>query len=148
MFKIIFSLVLLLATVSLAETVKKHSGCVLAQKGIFKVGYDSTQIKDVKYISIAKNGKNFREILVGSKVIINHLGNKVEGEILDYKPNKRVRGKPKTGVFIVQLHSKELTKIVNMDYIFNKGVLKANTTLDGVKIWFETAIDYSFCSSK
>ena len=156
MFKILFSILLLLSVASSAEMGKNGGGCTLAQQGEFKVGYNDTALKGVKYISKAPSGKNFREIFVGSKVVIanDNPENVIKAEIMDYKPNKRMKGKPKTGLFIVKISMKSGMTILPMHYSFDAGVMKASAIIKSpfekksLKIWFETDVKYSLCYVK
>ena len=122
-----------------------------AYKTAAKIGVGGTFDK-VTYNSKAKSGKNFREIFVGSMVDIETasvnsknkvrdnklvkfffekmVGKNIRAKILDYKPNKRFKGKPKTGVFIVEITMNNITKIVPMNYIFNKGDMSASGVID------------------
>ena len=155
MFKILFSIMFLISFASSAEMGKNGGGCTLAQKGEFKVGYNDVTLDGVKYISKAPSGKNFREIFVGSKVVIanENPDNVIKAEIMDYKPNKRMKGKPKTGLFIVKISMKAGMTILPMKYIFDAGVIKASAVIDSpftkekstLKIWFETDVKYSLC---
>lgn len=158
MFKILFSIILLISAASSEEMGKNGGGCTLAQQGEFKVGYNEVTLKGVKYIAKAPSGANFREIFVGSKVVIanENPNNVIKAEIMDYKPNKRMKGKPKTGLFIVKISMKSGMTILPMKYIFDAGVIKASAVIDSpfikektsLKIWFETDVKYSLCYSK
>lgn len=158
MFKIILSFIVAVTIASSAEMGKNGGGCTLAQEGIFKVGYNEVTLKGVKYIAKAPSGANFREIFVGSKVIIatENPKNTLQAEILDYKPNKRMKGKPKTGLFIVRVTSQASMTVLPMQYSFDKGVMKASAEIvspfskekESLKIWFETDVKYSLCYSK
>jgi len=158
MFKILFSIMLLISAASSAEMGKNGGGCTLAQQGEFKVGYNDVTLKGVKYIAKAPSGANFREIFVSSKVVIANENpeNVINAEIMDYKPNKRMKGKPKTGLFIVKISMKSGMTILPMKYIFDKGAMKASAIIDSpftkektsLKIWFETDVKYSLCFSK
>lgn len=158
MFKIILSFIMAVTVASSAEMGKNGGGCTLAQEGTFKVGYNDVTLKGVKYIAKAPSGANFREIFVGSKVVIvsEDPKNTVKAEILDYKPNKRMKGKPKTGLFIVRVTSQASMTVLPMQYSFDKGVMKASAEIvspfskekESLKIWFETDVKYSLCYSK
>ena len=122
-----------------------------AYKTASKIGVNGTFDK-VTYNSKAKSGKNFREIFVGSSVNIETssvnsnnkardnklvkfffekmIGKNISAKILDYKPNKRFKGKPKTGIFIVEVTMNGISKIVPMSYIFNKGDISAKGVID------------------
>ena len=155
MFKILFSMMLLISVASSQEMGKSGGGCTLAQQGEFKVGYNEVTLTDVKYIAKAPSGANFREIFVGSYVEIANKNpdNVLKAEIMDYKPNKRMKGKPKTGLFIVKISMKTGMTILPMKYSFDAGVMKASAVIESpfakekknLKIWFETDVKYSLC---
>ncbi len=158
MMKIFLSIMMAITFVGAVEMGKSGGSCVLAQEGEFKLGYNEIALKEVEYIAKVPSGSNFREIFVGSKAIIANENPKkvIKAEIIDYKPNKRIKGKPKTGIFIVEI-SRDSSKItLPMQYSFDAGVMKANATIDfpfvqdkeSLKIWFETDVKYSLCSSK
>ena len=149
---------LLVSAASSAEMGKNGGGCTLAQEGEFKVGYNEVTLKGVEYKAKAPSGANFREIFVGSKVIISNsnLKNVIKAEILDYKPNKRMKGKPKTGLFIVEINIDDVKTVLPMNYVFDAGVMKSSAVIESpftkekisLKIWFETDVKYSLCYSK
>jgi len=149
---------LLISVASSAEMGKNGGGCTLAQEGEFKVGYNEVTLKGVKYMAKAPSGANFREIFVGSKVVVSNSNpkNVIKAEILDYKPNKRMKGKPKTGLFIVQIDIDGVKTVLPMNYVFDAGVMKANAVINApyskqessLKIWFETDVKYSLCYAK
>ena len=158
MFKIILSFIIAVTVASSAEMGKNGGGCTLAQQGEFKVGYNEVTLKGVEYKAKAPSGANFREIFVGSKVVIANENpqNVINAEIMDYKPNKRMKGKPKTGLFIVKISMKSGMTILPMKYIFDAGKMKASAVIDSpftkektsLKIWFETDVKYSLCYVK
>jgi len=144
--------------INAVEMGKSGGGCTLTQNGEFQVGYDNVKLDNVEYIGKAKSGKNFRSIFVGSKVAISgpKSTKKIKAQIIDYKPNKRIKGKPKTGIFILKIDFEGSSKINNMDYIFKEGVMYASAILDNsvikdftslksLKIWFKTDVAYSLC---
>jgi len=137
----LFSFVILNA----AEMGVNGGGCVLAQEGKVSVIYDGVIYKNVEYKANAKSGKNFREIFIGSKMI---LGNGVGMTIIDYVPNKRVKGKPKTGLFMVDVTSDGKKENVSMAYIFDKGVMSVTGVINKSAIGFSTKVNYSLCSVK
>ena len=156
MFRIFFLFVMVFSFVNAVEMGKSGGGCTLTQKGEFKVGYNNITLDKTEYIGIAQSGKNFRSIFVGSKVVIlnKKFKDKIEAEIIDYKPNKRIKGKPKTGIFIVKIGMGSRLKMINMNYIFDSGVMYASAVLDKdilrnnnsskkITIWFKTDVEYS-----
>ncbi len=136
-----FSFLILNAT----EMGLKGGGCVLAQEGKVSVHYANKIYNDVKYKANAKSGKNFREIFIGSVIIAS---DNVKIRLMDYKPNKRVKGKPKTGLFIVDAIINGKTTSMAMAYIFDKGIISATGVVDKTTIGFATKVNYSLCSVK
>lgn len=138
----------------------KSGGCTLTQNNAVKIGYNNTAVKEFTYTPKALSGGNFRQLFVGATLHVT-LPNreKLFIHVLDYKPNKRIKGKPKTGKFIAQFTYKAKKKIIAMDYIFDAGVMKVSAELDKatlkealkekkMKIWFETDVKYSLCHVK
>ena len=150
MFKILLSMILAFAITNAAEMGKSGGWCTLSQEGSFKVGFNDVKLDGVEYDSLKKSGKNFREVFVGSSVIINNPEFKtpLKATIMDYKYNKRMKGKPKTGVFMVKIEMDDVVVNLNMDYIFDKGVIRATKMINTTNIWFQTAVGHSLCYVK
>ncbi|WP_455756373.1 hypothetical protein [Sulfurimonas sp.] len=142
MLKLLLVLFFSFGFINAAEMGKNGGGCVLSQKGIVKVYFKQNFINDVKYTPNAPSGKNFREIFIGSVIDAKNLKIK----IIDYKPNKRMKGKPKTGVFFVQASTNSITKTISMTYIFDDGIITATGVLDKSSIGFETNVKYELCN--
>ena len=137
-------------------------GCVLVQSGdmnvtwkayktLAKVGVGGA-FTSVKYVPTAKEGANFRELLVGSTVSIDatqiNTGNPardetlvkmffqqlksttIEGKIIAMKANKRVKGQPYAGVLDVELHLNGKTITIPMKYTYEKERFSAKGTVD------------------
>ena len=154
--KIIFSLFTLFS-ISYAS-----SGCVLVQstdmnvtwkayKTFAKVGVKGV-FSSVNYVPIAKEGKNFRELLVGSSVNIDSskidTGNpqrddtlakmffkklktpSIKANILAMKADKRIKGKPYKGVLDVSITMNEKTLVIPMSYVYEKEIFVATGTID------------------
>lgn len=155
--KIILSLIALFSF-SYAAT-----GCVLVQssdinvtwkayKTLAKIGVGG-KFTSVTYTPAHKEGKNFRELFVGSKISIDtskiDTGNPsrddalvrmffkklkstiITGRITDIKAtDKHVKGKPRTGILKVMLTMNEKTLIIPMMYHYEKGHFQANGTID------------------
>jgi len=121
----------------------KGGSCTLSQKGAVTLNYHSTIYKDVTYSASHRSGKNFREIFVGSSMSV---GQNISLKILDYKPNKRFKGKPKTGIFMVIATINKKIEHIQMAYIFDKGMISATGVLNKTTIGFSTEVDYSFCT--
>jgi len=136
----------------------KSGGCTLTQSGKISVGYNDVKLTKFHYAPKALVGKNFRELFVGATldIVVSYSGKHLLVKVLDYKPNKRIKGKPKTGVFIVAFFYNKKKKVINVPYVFNAGdmtistvvaknILKEYGITHEMKIWFETKIAYSLC---
>jgi len=154
--KIILSLFTIF-TFSLAS-----GGCVLVQSGDMNVTWKAYKtlaklgvggaFTSVKYVPVAKEGKNFADLLVGSTVSIDttqiNTGNPtrdetlvkmffkqlksttIDAKIVDMKAAKRVKGKPYTGIVDVTLSMNGKTLTIPMQYHYEKENFKASGTLD------------------
>jgi len=160
MIKILLFFALLTSSLQSIE-MGKSGGCTLTQSNRVKIGYNNTAVKEFTYTPKALSGGNFRQLFVGATlhVTLPNTHEKLFVHVLDYKPNKRIKGKPKTGKFITQFTYKGKKKIIIMNYIFNRGVMKVYAQLDKatlkevskenkMKIWFETNVKYSLCHVK
>ena len=160
MTKILIVLFMLLSSLYGVE-MGKSGGCTLTQSSNVKIGYNATELKGVSYSMPSKSGSNFRELFVGAtlSLLIPETKKILFVKVLDYKPNKRVKGKPKTGIFITEFAYDGKKRVLNMEYIFNKGDMKIYKSLDRetlqefslkepMKIWFETEVAYSLCHVK
>jgi hypothetical protein len=160
--KKILMAIIAITSIMYAEITLPKSGCVLSQEGVVSVGWKAYKtpakigvggvFNDVSYTPIAPKGKNFKEILVGSSVVINtnsvnskneardlKLVNsffkimsdeKIKAKILDIKANKREKGKPRTGVISMEITMNSITKEVPMNYSYENGKLKAEGFID------------------
>ncbi|MBA3025439.1 MAG: hypothetical protein FP820_03420 [Sulfurimonas sp.] len=113
------------------------------------------QFEDVKFTPASANGNTFREVFLGASFMINsksaviHSKEKEEKEnelmkfffdnmnitnigarIVAIKPDKIVKGKPKTGKFSVDIYLNGVVRNIPMDYKFNSGELSANGIVD------------------
>ncbi len=138
------------------------SGCVLVQSGdmnvtwkayktLAKVGVGGA-FTSVGYVPAAKEGKNFKELLVGSSVSIDttkiNTGNperddtlvrmffkklkttSIEAKVLSMKAGKRIKGKPYKGVLDVSITMNEMTLVIPMSYVYEKEIFVAKGTID------------------
>lgn len=159
--KILLSLATLLTMNYASEPAK--NGCVLVQPNSMQVtwkAYKTLEKKGVAgkftavtYTPHALEGKNFRELFVGSKVSIDLSkidsghpgrdetlvksffsvlkGKTIEGEILDIKKtDKHEKGKPRTGTVSVKITMNEKTLTIPMQYFYSEGKFDALGTLD------------------
>ncbi len=107
---------------------------------------------DVSYTAIKNEGVNFKEILVGSKIEINTnkvnsnnkgrdlklvnsffkimKNEKITAKIIDIKAKEKVMGKPKIGTIIVEITMNEITKKIPLNYIYDKGIMRADGFID------------------
>jgi len=143
-------------------TLSHAGGCVLVQSGdmnvtwkayktLAKVGVDGA-FTSVQYVPVAKEGKNFADLLVGSTVSIDATqintanptrdetlvkmffgqlkSTTIEGKIVAMKANKRVKGKPYTGVLDVELSFNTKRMTIPMKYTYEKEHFMAEGILD------------------
>jgi len=139
------------------------TGCVLVQPKKMKVswrGYKTPEkigvdgeFTAVTYTPNTLEGKNFRELFVGSKVTIDTAGittgnperdetlvrfffstmssNTIEAKILDIKrSDKHEKGKPRTGTLSVEITMNGKIRTVPMHYFYDKGKFNATGTID------------------
>ena len=139
MVKKIFIFMVVLTSLIYASGTKSKKGCTLAQEGKVIVNWqDKNKIgkvfNQVDYIPIKAQGINFREILVGSQIKIStkykNQNKTITMKIVNIKSNKRVRPKPRTGSITIQILVDNIKKETTMDYIFDKGVMKAEGLVD------------------
>ncbi len=151
------------------------AGCILTQPKTINIGYTAynNQLKkdinekftNIKYIPISLEGKSFKELFVGSKIVINAAYNKLasvdmEAKIIDIKADKRIKGKPRSGniKLLVSMNKKVLT--VPMKYNYDNGYFAVNgmlklkefnihnKALNNVRINFSTTIQAVLCDVK
>jgi polyisoprenoid-binding protein YceI len=159
--KILLSLATILTMTYATEPAA--AGCVLVQPNTMNVSWKAYKtlgkigvggkFTSVTYTPHALEGKNFKELFVGSKVSIDlskidtgnpgrdetlvkdffsvMKGKTIEGEIVDIKKtDKHEKGKPRTGVVSVKLTMNEKTLTIPMKYIYNEGKFDASGTID------------------
>jgi polyisoprenoid-binding protein YceI len=163
--KIIFSL-LTFSALSYA------GGCVLTQSDNIKVTWKAYktlaklgvagEFTAVNYTPHKKEGKNFKELLVGSTVSIDISkidtknegrdktlvesffsklsGKSIEGEIVSIKANKREKGKPYTGTLDLNISMNETSLLIPMNYIYEKENFKAEGIIDLFDFKAESAL--------
>ncbi len=152
----------LLLTLALLYTMAHAGGCILTQskemnvdwkayKTLGKIGVGG-KFTSLDYTPVALEGKNFRELLVGSKVTIDMSkidtgnqvrdktlvafffnkmrDNKINATIEDIKADKYTKGQPRTGILSVMITMNEKSLSIPMKYHFEKGHFKAEGTID------------------
>ncbi len=150
-------------------------GCILTQDKSIKIKYNAfnkklnvkiaEQFKNIKYIPTAIEGKNFRDLFVGSKIFIDTTSSKlsiqpIEAKITSIKANKRIKGKPRTGTIQLSVTIKQKNLTIPMLYNYNDGYFEATgviklkdfnlltTTFDNITITFSTNIKALLCDVK
>jgi hypothetical protein len=138
------------------------SGCVLVQSGKIEVMWKAYKTPEkvgvkgkltaVEYLPNKKEGKNFKELFVGSKVIIDTTkvdsGNsvrdeklvkfffsrmsetKITGEILSITADPHTKGDPRTGRMEVAFTMNGKTVRTELDYHYEKELFKAQGNID------------------
>lgn len=154
--KIIFSLF------SLFSLSYASGGCVLVQSGDMNVSWnayktlDNTEVKgaftSVNYVPEAKEGKNFRELLVGSTVKIDTSklntdnseiddtlvstclkklkASAIKADIISMKADKHIEGKPYQGKLDMNITINEKTLVIPMQYVYENERFIAKGSID------------------
>jgi len=143
-------------------TLSHAGGCLLVQSGnlnvtwkayktLAKVGVGGS-FTSVEYVPIAKEGENFRALLVGSTVSIDatqvDTGNPardktlvkmffkqlvsttIDGKIVAIQADKHIKGKPYTGVLDIELSFNAKKMTIPMRYTYEKEQFHAQGTID------------------
>ena len=134
-------LILLLTLTSLYS-----SGCILAQQGEVKVSLKDIDFKNVTYKAVAKEGKNFKDILVGSLISAKSKSNSLTATITDIKANKRVKKEPRTGTITMAITLNDETKKVPFEYKYDKEIMNIKDEKD-TKLNFHIKIKAILCSA-
>lgn len=152
---------ILLALVVL-YTMGNAGGCLLTQpkemnidwkayKTLGKIGVGG-KFTTVNYAPAALEGKNFRELLVGSRVTIDTskvdtanperdktlvtfffdkmAGGMIDAVIKDIKADERIKGQPRTGTISVMITMNEKSLTIPMKYHYEKEHFKAEGVID------------------
>lgn len=156
------SLLSLFAAASMAFA-SSPTGCVLVQTADMNVTWKAYktpekigvggQFTAVKYTPNSLEGKNFRELFVGSNVSIDTTklttgnpgrdaklvkfffsemsSNTIEAKIIDIqRTDKHIKGKPRTGTVSVEISMNGVTRTIPMKYFYDKGIFDATGTID------------------
>ncbi|RUM68409.1 MAG: YceI family protein [Sulfurospirillum sp.] len=163
---------LLISTFSFATDAVPKMHCTLSQEGPvtvnwkayktpLKIGVGGTFDK-VIYRPATKEGKNFKEILVGAKATIEEISvnsknkgrdaklvkfffdnmkdDEIIAEIVDIEALSKERGKPKTGTLLTKITMNGITKNVPLRYVYDEGTLHAEGTIDLFDFQASTAL--------
>ncbi len=154
--------IMILSLSLFANTTTPKTGCVLSQTGDIIVGWTAYKTPSKKgvsgifdtttYTPANKEGKNFKEILVGSTLSIktDSINSKNEGrdkklveqffklfstdninaKITDIQAKSKETGKPKTGTIMIDINMNGITKNIPMDYTYQKGTMHAKGYID------------------
>jgi polyisoprenoid-binding protein YceI len=160
--KKILLILVILSSLMYAELTRPKTGCILSQQGDVKVSWKAYKtpskievsgiFNDVIYTAVKKEGKNFKEILVGSSVVIKTVsvnsknkerdtklvnaffgllsGKTITAKIVDMTSNKRVKREPRTGTITLEVTMNGVTKNVPMTYSYDKGLMKSEGFID------------------
>ncbi len=152
----------ILLTLGTVLSIANSGGCLLVQDKTMNVRWDAYKtdsritvhgkFTDVQYTPKALEGKDFRELLVGSKVSMDGSKidteivsrddtiikfffeklstGKIEGIITDIKADERIKDKPRTGIITVQITLNGKTKTVPMNYNYYKEDFSATGSIN------------------
>lgn len=152
----------ILLALTLLYTIGNAGGCLLVQnkdinvswkayKTLGKIGVGG-RFTTVDYAPASLEGKNFRELFVGSRVTIDTSGvdtgnvdrdiklvqfffhkmsqRKIEGEIQSIKADPYTKGKPRTGIIEVMITMNGKSLLIPMKYHYEKGHFEASGAID------------------
>ncbi len=154
--------IMILSTALFAEGTIAKTGCILSQEGTVTVGWKAYKtvaklgvggvFDDVTYTAANKEGKNFKEILIGSSVLINtnSVNSKNEGrdkklvasffkllgaetidaKIIAIKQTSEKRERPRKGIITTTIMMNGISKEIPMNYTYNKGFMEAEGFID------------------
>jgi len=127
--KILLALTFLM--LSLNATFKPPKmGCILAQQGEVKLHWthygdkklaDETDSTSVTFLPIQKEGKNFREILVGSSIKADFQGKTLLAKFFHIQSKKRIARGPRNGIILFNISLNAMNKDVPMVYFYQTG---------------------------
>ncbi len=142
--KIILSLALI-SSLALCSA-PKHTSCDLSQVGDVTLNLGGYGIfKKANYKAIVETGKNFKTIFIGSTISVKS----ATLTITDIHADKRIKGKPRTGIITVNLDANNTTQKIEMNYSYDKGDFSAKgVQKNGKNISFTLKIKALLCSSK
>jgi hypothetical protein len=153
---------ILLSLLLLGAFAYAKTGCTLVQSGSLDVRWQAYKtpekigvkgkLTSVEYLPNQKEGKNFKELFVGSKVVIDTTkvdsGNsirdeklvkfffaqmseaKITGEILSIKADPHTKGTPRTGKMEVAFTMNGKTVRTELDYHYENESFKAQGNID------------------
>ena len=146
MIKIILSMLLVSSVIFGATPLGKATGCDLSQNGDVTMhigGYATSKKADYK--AIKEVGKTFKELFVGSTIQVKD----ALVTITAITSNKRVRGKPRTGVVTISLKQNNQVQNIEMPYTYLDGHFQAKGKQKNSKeISFALEIKALLCYSK
>ncbi len=124
----------------------KHTSCDLSQIGDVTLNLGGYGVfKKANYQAIAETGKNFKAIFIGSTISVKS----ATLTITDIQADRRIKGKPRTGVITVSLNADNITQKIEMNYSYDKGDFSAKgVQKNGKNISFALKIKALLCSSK
>ena len=129
---ILLLLTVLIATLN-ANPKAPKMGCILAQQGKVQVGwtlYGDTKLgiedncTEVEFIPIQKKGKNFHEILVGSRIKADFQGKPLVAKFLHIQSKKRIARGPRRGLILFSIILNDIHKDIPMSYFYEKGDMR------------------------
>ena len=152
----------ILLTLLTLYTIGNAGGCLLTQaktpevnwkayKTLGKIGVGGI-FTDVAYVPAALEGKNFKELFVGSRVKINTekidsgntgrdiklvqfffekmAGGGIDGKIISIEADPYTKGKPRTGIVTVQITMNNVSLPIPMKYTYENDHFSAKGTID------------------
>jgi len=127
--KLLLALTFLIVFLHATSTPPKM-GCILAQQGEVKLHWtlygdkklgEEANSTSVSFIPIQKEGKNFREILVGSSIKADFQSKTLLAKFLNIQSKKRIARGPRHGIIIFNISLNAANKDIPMVYFYQTG---------------------------
>jgi len=129
--KILLALIFLMLSLH-ATSKPPKMGCILAQQGEVKLHWtiygdkklaDEANSTSVTFLPIQKEGKNFREILVGSSIKADYQDKTLLAKFLHIQSKKRIAKGPRQGIILFNITLNTVNKDVPMIYFYQTGAM-------------------------
>ncbi len=132
--KILLLLIMLSSLLFSAKATAKKAGCILSQDGKVVINWQDKKgskgtFDNVDFVALKKEGVNFKEVFVGSQIVVNSDAKPITLMITGVKSNPRVKPDPRTGTMTFMI-LEQPGKTVTLDFIYDKGKMNIKGKTD------------------
>ncbi len=133
--KKILLLIMLSSLLFSANTTPKKAGCILSQDGKVIINWQDKKgskgtFESVDFIALKKEGINFKEIFVGSQIVVNSKTQPITLMITGVKSNPRVKPDPRTGTLTFKVLEQPTKEAFTLDFVYDKGKMNIKGKTD------------------